>query len=81
VTEGFEEVFEEFESERRNPSYLDEEISAIVKEAIDPMMKNRSYGLEKNDSLSKVYFFNYSFWMGKYVYQLGCFRQKTWNWA
>jgi hypothetical protein len=54
VTEGFEEVFEEFESERKNPFYFDEEIGAIIKEAIDPMMKTRSYGLEKNDSLARV---------------------------
>jgi alpha-L-fucosidase len=54
VNEGFEEVFEEFESERKNPIYFDDEISAVIKEAIDPMMKNRTYRLQKNDSLSKV---------------------------
>lgn len=58
MNEGFEEVYEEQESERPTPAFIDAEVAAIIREAIDPKLKARDYGLTKNDSIRNVILFD-----------------------
>jgi hypothetical protein len=54
VKEGFESVYDHIEGDRMNPTYFDDQLSFILREAIDPKMKTREYDLEKNDVFRKV---------------------------
>lgn len=53
--EGFENVYDNIDNERNIPTFFDEQIGNIIREAIDPKMKTRDYQLEKNDVFSKVF--------------------------
>ena len=52
---GFDGMFDnqEEEEDRYDPYFIDSEISAIIREAIDPKLKTRDYAISKNDSIKK----------------------------
>jgi rRNA maturation endonuclease Nob1 len=56
MNEGFDEIFEEQDSERKDPYWIDTEISQIIREALDPKLKTRDYSVSNTDSIRKVNF-------------------------
>ena len=55
LNEGFQEVFEEQESENPEPSYFDAEVQAIMRESLDATLKVRDYSLCKQDPVKEVW--------------------------
>ena len=54
LNEGFQEVFEEQESEKPEPAYFDAEVQAILRESLDATLKVRDYSLSNQDPIKKV---------------------------
>ena len=52
--EGFEEVWEHIEEDRPTPYYFDEEVTGILRTAMDPKLTKRKVNLHENDSFRKV---------------------------
>lgn len=54
MNEGFDEIYEEQDSERHDPYWIDLQISQIIRQALDPKLKTRDYGITSADSIQKV---------------------------
>ncbi|KAI8898816.1 hypothetical protein BC833DRAFT_525477 [Globomyces pollinis-pini] len=54
LNEGFDDIYEEIESEQINPVFFDAQVAAIIKEAQDAKLKMRDYGSQNTDMISKV---------------------------